>query len=470
MIEWFGKKWKLSNFVGKYNIEDMSKNKDNLTEGNDPRHIQGDKISELGVEQTEIDSIKNLLLSNHNLILTGAPGTGKTYLAKQIAESIGANWELVQFHPSYDYSDFVEGLRPVKNKEQLGFERKDGVFKEFCKNAIKEFPKIDIDVSTLFSSTYNELAREIRTGDSSPFDTELRKAYVTEDGRIAFRSVDGRKLNDEKHGVSKATLLKLYEKIAENIVDFDSEDKISRDKCDILNGKQVDTTAPLLLKELYKRTKKELKQLSHCSKSVLIIDEINRGEVSKIFGELFYSIDPGYRGEKGIVFTQYQNLINKDDVFYKGFFVPENVYIIGTMNDIDRSVESMDFAMRRRFAWKEITAKSSQSILDDDNAWGNNGKPSQEIIEEIKIRMDNLNAAIVDKYDSENLSSKVKIGLSKAFQIGASYFLKYNQYNNFDELWNYHLEGLLYEYLRGSTNIDMKIERLKAAYNDITAH
>ena len=73
------------------------------------------------------------------------------------------------------------------------------------------------------------------------------------------------------------------------------------------------------------------------------------------FGELFFSIDPGYRGldengkPKGLVTTQYQNLVEDTDPFKKGFFVPENVYIIGTVNDIDRSVESMDFAMRRRF-------------------------------------------------------------------------------------------------------------------------
>ena len=90
---------------------------------------------------------------------------------------------------------------------------------------------------------------------------------------------------------------------------------------------------------------------------IFIIDEINRGEISKIFGELFFSIDPGYRGEKGRVQTQYQNMIEDGDVFKKGFFVPDNVYIIGTMNDIDRSVESMDFAMRRRFAWAEVTAE-----------------------------------------------------------------------------------------------------------------
>lgn len=96
---------------------------------------------------------------------------------------------------------------------------------------------------------------------------------------------------------------------------------------------------------------------TNAPKYVFVIDEINRGDMSKIFGELFFSIDPGYRGKDGKVDTQYQNLIDIDpetqneDVFKNGFYVPENVYVIGTMNDIDRSVESMDFAMRRRFAF-----------------------------------------------------------------------------------------------------------------------
>ena len=168
--------------------------------------------------------------------------------------------------------------------------------------------------------------------------------------------------------------------------------------------------------------------------------------------------------------TQYQNLVPEEDVFSKGFYIPENVYIIGTMNDIDRSVESMDFAMRRRFAWKEITAKSRQSMLDDDEAWGANGKPSDSVIAEMKNRMDNLNAAIIDQYGEEEYSNKDRIGLSKAYQIGAAYFLKYALYNNFEELWTNHLEGLLYEYLRGKTNVEEKIERLHQAYNDTTKY
>lgn len=160
----------------------------------------------------------------------------------------------------------------------------------------------------------------------------------------------------------------------------------------------------------------------------------------------------------------------KDDLFYDGFYIPKNVYIIGTMNDIDRSIESMDFAMRRRFAWKEITAKSRQCMLDEIDAWGNYGMPDSRTIAEIKTRMDNLNNCIVDEYKAEILSHKEKIGLTKAYQIGASYFLKYAKYNDFNALWENHLEGLLYEYLRGSTNVEIKIERLKEAYNDTTIH
>ncbi len=414
------------------------------------------------LNKIEIDKIKQLLLGNYNIILTGAPGTGKTYLAKEIAKDMGAEWKLVQFHPSYDYTDFVEGLRPIKEGDKLGFQRKDGVFKNFCKKAL--------GASTLFSLTYKELVRELKAGDISSLDTDLRKTYVNENNHIVFKSTDGRTANKEKHYISESKLLELYLKIAENIQDFEDETKITKDKCKEFNGgKEVDTTAPLILKELFKRSKKELVRLSKKPISVIIIDEINRGEISKIFGELFYSIDSGYRGTKGRVNTQYQNLVPKDDVFYNGFFVPENVYIIGTMNDIDRSVESMDFAMRRRFAWKEITAESRQSMLDDEGAWGGN-KPKQEVIDEIKVRMNNLNACIIDKYGDEDLSPKDKVGLTKAYQIGASYFLKYGMYDNFDELWDNHLEGLLYEYLRGKTNVDEKIKRLHQAYNDTTTH
>jgi 5-methylcytosine-specific restriction endonuclease McrBC GTP-binding regulatory subunit McrB len=176
---------------------------------------------------------------------------------------------------------------------------------------------------------------------------------------------------------------------------------------------------------------------------VFIIDEINRGEISKIFGELFFSIDPSYRGENGKVQTQYANLIEDGDIFKDGFFVPENVYIIGTMNDIDRSVESFDFAMRRRFTWVEITAEESATNLN--------------LPEESMKRMKSLNDAI----------SKID-GLNSSYHIGGAYFLKKDgtPETDFDNLWRLRLKPLLFEYLRGMPDAETKLDDLKKAYEN----
>lgn len=388
-----------------------------------------------------IQTYINLLKANKNLVLTGAPGTGKTFLAKEIAKAMDAEVEFVQFHPSYDYTDFVEGLRPIKKDNILCFERTDGVFKLFCKKAL--------NASMLFSLAYKELVRELKIRDIDSLDTELRKTYVNENDHIVFRNTDGRNANTQKHYVSEKKLRELYLKISENIQYFEDETKITKDKCKELNGgREVETTAPLILKELFKRSRKGLLRLSKSSKYVFIIDEINRGELSKIFGELFYAIDPGYRGEKGKVKTQYQNLIDNDDVFVDGFFVPENVFILATMNDIDRSVESMDFALRRRFAWKEIKPEDRMEMLSEK-------LDHDTCVKAIRV-MNALNKDI----------SKTR-GLGSAYQIGPAYFLKLDKelYNgDLTALWDMHIEILLKEYLRGYSNADAKVEELKNVY------
>jgi 5-methylcytosine-specific restriction endonuclease McrBC GTP-binding regulatory subunit McrB len=181
---------------------------------------------------------------------------------------------------------------------------------------------------------------------------------------------------------------------------------------------------------------------------VLIIDEINRGEASKIFGELFYAIDPGYRGDNSMcVQTQYQNLVPETDVFAKGFYVPENVYILATMNDIDRSVESMDFAMRRRFTWQEVLPSDTDYMLDSLDS---------KLATEAKQRMNNLNQAIA-----------ATDGLGAAYMIGPAYFLKLSDYNgDFDRLWKLNIEPLLREYLRGFRRTSDIMKKFVAAYSN----
>lgn len=383
-----------------------------------------------------------LLLSKKNLVLTGAPGTGKTYTAKQIASLIVSNgqrtWDqltaedrnkigFTQFHPSYDYTDFVEGLRP---DEKSTFVRTDGIFKAFCKRAC--------DVEVVFNETYENILSDIDSGTLT-LETDS-KSVVCKDGKLLVRSKDGRPAGEEKKSISVDKLLALYKYCVANSIG--ANDTLTKDDATqiLVNNDQqtysADSYLLLVLKEILKRSSSRLNDSEVKDPYVFVIDEINRGELSKIFGELFYSIEPEYRGKEGCVMTQYANMIDDKDVFAGGFFIPKNVYILGTMNDVDRGVEAMDFAIRRRFAWHEVTADKSASRM------GVKG--------DALAKMNAINDII-------------KKDLGRAYCIGGSYFRKFDE-EGAESTWENHLYGILYEYYRGEPRVDEKVEDIRIAF------
>lgn len=390
----------------------------------------------------------DLLTEAHNLVFTGAPGTGKTHMAQAIAEEMGAVTKFVQFHPSYDYTDFVEGLRPIeKGDGQLGFERKDGVFKEFCREAIKNLIDSEKSIESLTKemSWQEKLDRFVEDSieEGTKFKTVNGSEFIISE--IKNHSIVIHNEHNEKTtqvAVNADEILELLtNEVPLNIV-RDIRNYFSRKF-----GTQPDSYAFVIAKAIRAmRQKMPVVEANKIDRKpfVFIIDEINRGEASKIFGELFYAIDPGYRGKKDyLVQTQYQNLVPETDIFAKGFYVPENVYILATMNDIDRSVESMDFAMRRRFTWKEVTPTDTEAMLD-----------ALPCAKEAKATMNRLNNAI-EETD----------GLGAAYMIGPSYFLKLGENGcDFLKLWKMNIEPLLKEYLRGFRKADEIIDRFNKSY------
>lgn len=390
----------------------------------------------------------DLLTEALNLVFTGAPGTGKTHMAQAIAEEMGAVTKFVQFHPSYDYTDFVEGLRPIeKGDGQLGFERKDGVFKEFCREAIKNLIDSEKSIESLTKemSWQEKLDRFVEDSieEGTKFKTVNGSEFIISE--IKNHSIVIHNEQNEKTtqvAVNADEILELLtNEVPLNIV-RDIRNYFSRKF-----GTQPDSYAFVIAKAIRAmRQKMPVVEANKIDRKpfVFIIDEINRGEASKIFGELFYAIDPGYRGKKDyLVQTQYQNLVPETDIFAKGFYVPENVYILATMNDIDRSVESMDFAMRRRFTWKEVTPTDTEAMLD-----------ALPCAKEAKATMNRLNNAI-EETD----------GLGAAYMIGPSYFLKLGENGcDFLKLWKMNIEPLLKEYLRGFRKADEIIDRFNKSY------
>lgn len=308
------------------------------------------------------DSVRNMWsggidFESKNIILYGAPGTGKTYQTKQTIEArklIEENHEykIVQFHPSYSYEDFMDGVKPVGIENgAMKFELKNGVFKQMCIDAFKDLEK-----------------------------------------------------NKEK-----------------------------------------------------------------AKKYYFVADEINRAELSRVFGELLLCLEEDKRlrlGEDGkpqgmLVKTANSSLWdNEKHAVYvdketgEGYFgVPENLYFIGTMNDIDKSIDSFDMALRRRFVWKKYSCNYDVIVdrySDEDNV-------------ETYIKL--------CKDINEYITSEKGLGLDDSYELGHSYFLKPKKLtkSEINKLWNEHISPLLKEYLRtqySGKDIETRLNDMKTKLID----
>jgi len=243
-------------------------------------------------------TIARLLEDKRQVIFYGPPGTGKTYVAKKFAvyfAGTSESTEIVQFHPSYAYEDFVEGIKPKPSGTQVTYPVEDGIMKSTCSKATR--------------------------------------------------------MPDQRF--------------------------------------------------------------------VLVIDEINRGNIPKVFGELIHCLE--YRGRDHYVRLPYSQ---------QQFYIPENLYIIGTMNSADRSIALVDYALRRRFSFIEFFPQ-----LDVLKQW----------LERNGIQIEEQKVIDLLAKMNERISQDDKLG--EYFQIGHSYFMKKNlNMDGLSDVWNYSVMPLLKEY------------------------
>ncbi len=414
-------------------------------------NIPENKNSEIENDTQQISSEmenKNIPL---NQILYGPPGTGKTYhTIDKALKILGENLEsrdekkakfdeyvkngqivFTTFHQSYGYEEFVEGIKPMINNEansqEIQYEIKDGVFKELCEKANKNYflsnkNKNEIDLDKLIFEFANYINQNfINKGDEFPLENKVNIKKILLNSKDEYRSF-------LLGGSIKSPQRLTIDIIKRDYLDFKNRKILSFKDIKPKYDSQSDYHGNAIYYFMFYNKLKEFENIQNekfkikkenLNSYIIIIDEINRGNVSKIFGELITLIEPSKRiGEKEEL---------KVRLPYSGdeFGVPKNVYILGTMNTADRSITSLDTALRRRFEFIEMMPDVSKL---SDNCKDVN---LQELLKAINTRIEYL----LDREKTighaffigvENLEDLKKVFQNKIIPLLQEYF--YNDY------------------------------------------
>lgn len=409
----------------------------------------GQQFYEVKNMDDDISKINALLKRNKNIILQGAPGTGKTYktaeLALQVIDAIDGNHdvshsdimkkydeyvnkgqiEFVTFHQSMDYEDFVEGLKPelITNSEDenvgINYSVKPGVFKRICDAArsnIQRNAKTENDNATNFENAWNKLIEKLNN------DANIEVSLLSNENKsfVLFLNKSGSGLCSKPYNSTESDYTNYYtreqlfnvfgglkgvpsgghDNYRKAIIEY------MKKECELVDYKEPELSV----------TQK---------KYVLIIDEINRGNVSKIFGELISLIEKDKRELVGddIKSESSHPLFATLPYSKDRFSVPSNLYIIGTMNTTDRSVGSLDYALRRRFAF--YTIKSDENLIKNEKA--------RQLFNAVKSFLQEKDNIL--EMDIDDL------------MVGHSYFMV-DKDDELEDRWKYEIKPLLMEYYK----------------------
>lgn len=388
-------------------------------------------------EMSEISSTsaKNIEILQYKkqIILQGPPGTGKTREAKLIAKEIlglsdinelqnNPQFEIVQFHPSYSYEDFIEGLKPVQTEDkQITYETVNGSFKRFCERALLSCIDIqteemhDVDFNSLFNEYLKDLANR---PEPVIFKTKNNVELVLDSSTETSITAKYRYSNREKTSPGTNPFVVSKNKLQRVLQAEINPDNVKNIKADLfpitghisgelfavyrdlyafiqskkinISDVEVATYDYEQIVNLY-RGARDNGTLKIDKKFIFVIDEMNRANLPAVLGELIYALE--YRG--------YEIMSVYSPEEGNQLIIPPNLYIIGTMNTADRSVGHIDYAVRRRFAFVDVPP---ETLNDDEDIYFNAEKF----------------AAVARMFTKDFVSSDFD---AKDVQIGHSYFI-----------------------------------------------